>query len=329
MGGEFWQWIWEIYRVTPQDGEPSIWEAFKANREHFVSIVTLIGGAIAAWVALGQLRTARERHDAQIETDEKRDDADRQRRITESFTKAVEQLGSDKLQVRLGGIYTLERVSRESKFDYWPIMETLIAFVRERVRWKDEDVALSETVAHLSQETAAQQPAPSPPTDIEFWDMVVHLYSQGVAAREAAAQQPAPSPPTDIEAVLTVIRRREEGNRKRETSEGWSLDLRSTDLRGANLRGAHLEGARLDRAHLVRADLTGAHLEGARLDRAHLKGADLRGAHLEDAYLEKAHLEGALLADALGLSQIQLYEALGDAETKLPEGLTRPAHWPQ
>jgi hypothetical protein len=31
--------------------------------------------------------------------------ADRQRRITESFSKAVEQLSSDKLEVRLGGIY--------------------------------------------------------------------------------------------------------------------------------------------------------------------------------------------------------------------------------
>jgi hypothetical protein len=36
------------------------------------------------------------------------------RRITESFSKAVEQLGSDKLEVRLGGTYSLERISKES-----------------------------------------------------------------------------------------------------------------------------------------------------------------------------------------------------------------------
>jgi hypothetical protein len=42
----------------------------------------------------------------------------RQWGIIESFTKAVEQLGSDKLQVRLGGIYTLERITRESDVDY-------------------------------------------------------------------------------------------------------------------------------------------------------------------------------------------------------------------
>src|SRR6478752_5395583 len=37
-------------------------------------------------------------------------EADRQRRITDSFLKAVEQLGSDKMPVRVGGIYTLERI---------------------------------------------------------------------------------------------------------------------------------------------------------------------------------------------------------------------------
>ncbi len=47
--------------------------------------------------------------------------ADIQRRVSESFSKAAEQLGSDKLAVRLGGIYTLERILRESWPDYWPV----------------------------------------------------------------------------------------------------------------------------------------------------------------------------------------------------------------
>ena len=34
-----------------------------------------------------------------------------ERRITELYTKAVEQLGSDKAPVRLGGLYALDRVS--------------------------------------------------------------------------------------------------------------------------------------------------------------------------------------------------------------------------
>jgi hypothetical protein len=36
----------------------------------------------------------------------------------------------------LGGIYTLEHISRES---YWTVMETLCAFVRDRARWNWQD----------------------------------------------------------------------------------------------------------------------------------------------------------------------------------------------
>jgi ABC-type nickel/cobalt efflux system permease component RcnA len=56
--------------------------------------------------------------------------------ITERFTRAIEQLGDEKLAVRLGGIYALERIARDSERDHWPIMEVLTAFVRENARWK-------------------------------------------------------------------------------------------------------------------------------------------------------------------------------------------------
>ena len=72
-----------------------------------------------------QAATAERRHEAQVE-------ADRERRITDNFTRAVELLGSDKLESRLGAIYTLERIAWESRAYHWPIMETLMAYVRER-----------------------------------------------------------------------------------------------------------------------------------------------------------------------------------------------------
>src|SRR5919109_3695179 len=58
--------------------------------------------------------------------------------ITDRFTKAVNQLGEagpGKLATRLGGIYALERITRESARDYWPIMEVLTAYVREYAPW--------------------------------------------------------------------------------------------------------------------------------------------------------------------------------------------------
>ena len=52
--------------------------------------------------------------------------------VTERFTRAVEQLGSEQLTIRLGGIYSLERIARDSQKDHWTVMEVLTAVVRER-----------------------------------------------------------------------------------------------------------------------------------------------------------------------------------------------------
>lgn len=73
------------------------------NREHIVPVSTLVAAVIGGAIALGQLQVARRRHEEQTKADLRRHEAqiraDFQRRATESFTKAVEQLGSDKLQV--------------------------------------------------------------------------------------------------------------------------------------------------------------------------------------------------------------------------------------
>ena len=65
--------------------------------------------------------------------------------VVEMFNRAVDQLGSEKLEVRLGAIYTLKRISRDPQYvDYKvPILETLTAFVRERTR---EDTNAEPTV---------------------------------------------------------------------------------------------------------------------------------------------------------------------------------------
>ena len=53
-----------------------------------------------------------------------------QGQVTDRYTKAIEQLGSDKLDVRIGGIYALERVARDSARDHQTVMEVLAAFIR-------------------------------------------------------------------------------------------------------------------------------------------------------------------------------------------------------
>ena len=50
--------------------------------------------------------------------------------VTERFTNAIEHLGKEQLELKLGGIYALERIANESESDYWSIMEILTAYVR-------------------------------------------------------------------------------------------------------------------------------------------------------------------------------------------------------
>ncbi|MEV8092835.1 pentapeptide repeat-containing protein [Kitasatospora sp. NPDC085879] len=92
--------------------------------------------------------------------------------------------------------------------------------------------------------------------------------------------------------------------------------------RTRNHRGADLIGARLKGANLRGANLRGACLIAADLNRADLRSADLIGADLRDADLSGADLTGAIF-----LTQAQVNAARGDAATRLPTGLDRPAHW--
>ncbi|MGX7829057.1 pentapeptide repeat-containing protein [Actinokineospora sp. 24-640] len=52
------------------------------------------------------------------------------RRITELYTKAVEQLGSDKAPVRLGGLYALERLAQDHAEQRQTIVNVLCAYLR-------------------------------------------------------------------------------------------------------------------------------------------------------------------------------------------------------
>ena len=67
-------------------------------------IFGLLFGAVRAYAAHVQARAANEQ--ARIANEQAR--VAEQGHITDRFTKAIEQLGSDKLEVRLGGIYAYE-----------------------------------------------------------------------------------------------------------------------------------------------------------------------------------------------------------------------------
>ena len=232
-----------------------------------------------------------------------------QGQITERFTKAIEQLGdTERLMVRLGGIYALERIARDSERDHWAVMEVLTAFVRE------------------------QRPA----------------LDSTSGEKERKESLPERKPPPDIQAILTVIGRRTRtlGNGETQTLDLRDANLQDANLANAQLQGALLAGAQLQDvnlanaqlqgallmgaqlqgAFLVDARLQGANLANARLQGAFLVGAQLQsaclmGAQLQDANLRNAQLQGADLTAVINLTQDQLNMAYTNENTILPEGM--------
>jgi uncharacterized protein YjbI with pentapeptide repeats len=129
-------------------------------------------------------------------------------------------------------------------------------------------------------------------------------------------------------------------------------NLNNAKLETATLKQARLEGANLYAARLTAAQFWSAQMEGASLCHAEATCADfsyaklaaadlfdtrLDGADFYGALLDGANLEGATLVDAMlwngtprviPLSADQGRTFLGDASILLPDGVTRPAHWP-
>jgi uncharacterized protein YjbI with pentapeptide repeats len=186
-----------------------------------------------------------------------------QGQLTDRFGKAVEQLGSDKVDIRLGGIYALERLALDSARDHPTVMEVLTAYVRRS--------APKSTCSQLASSDLSQ-------LQLDVHDTVQAAIS--VIRRRNIA--------FDIRILdldNTCLR---------------DANFRGADLIGADLSGAVLSGADLIVADLSGADLSGADLSGADLSVADLSGADLSGADLSGADLFAADLFGADLTDARG-----------------------------
>ena len=188
----------------------------------------------------------------------------RQGQVTDRYTKAIEQTGSEKLDVRIGAIYALERIARDSASDHPTVMEVLAAFIREH----------------------SHEPWPPPPaTDAPG--------SNGIGSTTRA----------DVQAALTVIGRRNR-QRDKGSIDLRAANLIERNLVKAELADADLQRADLTRAMLINADLTNAHLFGANLGGAILTGADLTVANLTGAILTGADLTYANLTRAHGASEI-------------------------
>jgi Pentapeptide repeats (8 copies) len=186
-----------------------------------------------------------------------------QGQVTDRYTKAIEQLGSDKLDVRIGGIYALERIMVGSARDHATIVEVIAAFIRERA-----------------------------PADPASWE----------GAKPPTLKQPdSPIPPADIRAAVSVIGRRPAGRIERGGINLQFSDLRGIDLYQSNLAGARMPAADLRQALLVDVDLSASFINHANFDGAVLGQTSFRDAYLEGTSFRNAGMRQAEEFTYIGL----------------------------
>jgi hypothetical protein len=267
----------EAKGVELQQAQARIQNDFRGQLLQAMGALVVVAGAAVGWE---QLRLTREGQ------------------VTERFTRAIDHLGSETLDVRLGGIYALERLAINSPDDRPSITDILCAFVREHARWAVGDPDGPEH--------------PTPAVDRHVPWLTTRC--------------------PDVQTALSVLGRRP-SHPQEHTLYLSRADLRRAQLGGAQLEGTNLRHANLARAYmpninlkhaqLVNADLRDAHLRGARLSSADLRNAHLEQADLRHASLHGADLRGANLANAL-LEGADLTEVRTDAATTLPDTHRRP-----
>lgn len=339
--------LWAVYLLwkVPQwqaaawarSGNPTPRELFQIENDsrgtlgQILSGVAVLTGLIFAWQQLGQtsdnLRVSEEGQ------------------ITDRYSRAVDQLGSDQFTIRLGGIYALERIARDSPRDYGPVMEVLTAFARQESPVSPDAAA-----------TAASS-APEVPLDVRAVFKVIGRRSAAQIATEM--EEGGCLDLTGINAVGVDLAEYNLQNTCWDRSDlrgaiASKANLADTTFAGANLQqanfdrvkaqrarfdsarlvgtnlsqsdlaGANLLAANLTSALLPEANLTDANLQGANLTSATMFGANLNGADMVSANLTGALLTDADLSGAEHLNAEQVTEALTNKGTKLPEGIDAP-----
>ncbi|WP_131902642.1 pentapeptide repeat-containing protein [Actinomadura rubrisoli] len=289
-------------------------ERRRQGRHQWINSGVLLIGAVLAGGSL--LATA-----ATLRTGQDELRTAKEGQVTDRYTKAVEQLGSGKREVRTAAVYALERIAVDSPRDRLTVRDVLAAFVREhdpapRVRAAalpeepDTDVAAALTVL-------SRRPTDPPTTsslDLHEIRIPRNFFPNGAklggANLSGADLRGANLSIADLRGTnLSGADLREadlnranlqETNLSRVKLNGAGLrgvDLSRKDLSNVNLHRADLTGVDLSAANLTGADLTGADLSGANLFGARLEGVSLRGVRLRGATLRGAPLYGAPLRD--------------------------------
>jgi Pentapeptide repeats (9 copies) len=264
----WWRWVPVLYQ-----GFNGITQA-----ERLTAITNTRAALLAGLVGIGALGTFWLNSRAQQFTAETLRVSQQTLRITERghltdrYTKAIEQLGGDKLDVRLGGIYALEQLATESPNDrdQATIVEVLSAFVREH----------SAPLYQYRQHRAGLGAAPEE-LDAERLNSNAQKYVREL--RE---------PPADVSTAVLVLGRLP----RRLQMPRAALDgsyLRKIKIKGADVSGASFEFAKLGEASFNDSTLEDVSFTAAEAEAASLEGCSLRNSTFMLTNLSKANLTNA------------------------------------
>ncbi|MFF5519067.1 pentapeptide repeat-containing protein [Streptomyces coeruleorubidus] len=237
-------------------------------------LVALGAGAVAA-LGLYYTHKGHKQTEALFEHTREKDreqaELTREGQVTERYVEAIKLLSSDNLTQRLGGIYALERIMRDSEKDHATVVAVLAAFVRQH--------------------------APVPDT--------------GEQADKDGRTAPAEEVQAALTVLVRRPRRKETfGINLARTDLRYAM-LRHANLDGANLSDSRLDRADLRWASLRRVNLDRANLDGSDLVRARLAETSIMDTSMEGTELSWASLEGVIAFSPANLLAAQLSRTTG------------------
>jgi len=199
--------------------------------------------------------------------------------ITERFTRAIEHLGSSIPEVRLGGIYALERIAKDSEKDHWTIMEILISYIKTN----SPITAKNQNNVHWRFDKITP--------DVQA---VLTVLGRRHKKHEKEGEI--------IDLRYTYLPNADLKNADLQNAIFWQAVLNGADFKGANLEGAsmgaELKNAWFSGANLKNANFSKADLEGAYFGSANLAGVHFGRANLKNASFFRPNLEGVCFNDA-------------------------------
>jgi uncharacterized protein YjbI with pentapeptide repeats len=215
----------------------------------------------------------------------------RESQVTDRYTKAIDQLGSDQLDVRIGGIYALERIARDSARDRLTVMQVLSAFIREHSyeHLSGPNMGGSGDKAHVRSDVQAAVSVVSRQYSRRD-NQGVSLAGANLVGMNLIGANLANANLTGITLCDANLANADFRSANLEAANLANSNLSGTLFSGANLSHANLANTNLYDAVIVEADLTATKLAGASLDGAIIFKADLRDADLTDADLSGADL---------------------------------------